>query len=347
MKKNIIVTGLDIGSSRISAVAAEVERGGGFNIAAQVSQPSRGVSRGAIVDLSEAVRSVSSVLGKLGDKISCKPCEIYVNISGDTVKGNLSNGMIPITLRGREIITPDIDRCVDAASTIHLPFDREIIHRVVHRFSVDDEPSIKNPIGLYASRIACEVYVVTANVNHIQNIYKCVNNAGFDVKGIVYTGIADGLSLLDKADMESGVLLLDIGSSLTEATLFFDGEVADIKIFPFGGEDIKGDFKNSPEFAGMLSSLNIEQAKNIMITGGMAFSDGIVEFLEEKLARPVKMGVVKDIRGDISSVDSVRLSTALGLAKYACRKYEKKLSESKNLAARLSTTVTDIFNNYF
>ena len=347
MKKNIVVTGLDIGSSRISAVAAEIVRGGGFNIVAQVSQPSRGISRGAIVDLSEAVRSVSSVLEKLKAKVSSKPEEIYVNISGDTIKGSLSRGMIPIALRGREIIAPDVDRCAEAASTIHLPYDREIIHRIVHRFSVDDEPSIKNPIGLYASRIACEVYVITANVNHIQNIYKCVNNAGFEVKGIVYTGIADGLSLLDDAETEAGVLLLDIGASLTESTLFFDGEVANVNILPIGGDDIKGDFKNSPEFNSILSGINIEQAKSVVITGGVAFSDGIIEFLEEKLARPVKMGIVKDLRGDISSVDSVRLSTALGLAKYACRKYEKRLSESKNLAARLSSKVTDIFNNYF
>ena len=111
MRKEIIVTGLDIGSSKVSAIAALAASGGAVEILAHASQPSRGVSRGAIVELNETVRSVSGVLKKILAKISRKPGDIYVNISGESIRGSISRGMIPLSVRGREVSEPDIERC--------------------------------------------------------------------------------------------------------------------------------------------------------------------------------------------------------------------------------------------
>ncbi|MCX5685979.1 MAG: cell division protein FtsA, partial [Candidatus Omnitrophica bacterium] len=244
MRKEITVTGLDIGSSRVSAVTALASPCGALDVLAQASQNSRGISRGAVVSLAEAVKSVSGVMNKLCAKTPRRPGDIYVNISGESIKGGISRGMIPLSIRGREITRPDITRCVNAAGTIHLSFDREIVHKIVQRFSVDDEPPVKNPMGLYASRLACEAYIITANANHIQNIYKCVNNAGYDIKEIVFTGIADGSSLLTPEEREEGALLLDMGASITEVSVFTDGALADLEILLTGGSDIKGGFKD-------------------------------------------------------------------------------------------------------
>jgi cell division protein FtsA len=101
MKKNIVITGLDIGSSKIAAVAAQVGRDGTFSVIAHSVQPSGGVARGAVIDIKEAVRSVSGTLNKLKSKVSGSLGDIYVNISGETVRGMLSKGMTPICLRGR------------------------------------------------------------------------------------------------------------------------------------------------------------------------------------------------------------------------------------------------------
>jgi len=292
MRKEITVTGLDIGSSRVSALAALIGPRGALDILAQASQGSRGISRGAVVSLAEAVKSVSGVMNKICTKAPRRPGDIYVNISGESIKGGISRGMIPLSSRGREITRPDMTRCVNAAGTIHLSFDREIVHKIVQRFSVDDEPPVKNPMGLYASRLACEAYIITANANHIQNIYKCVNNAGYDIKEIVFTGIADGSSLLTPEEREEGALLLDMGASLTEVSVFADGALADLEVVLIGGDDIKGGFKDSPEFAGIIARVkskleNLSKAgkkiRAVTITGGVSFNDGIVEFLEERL----------------------------------------------------------------
>lgn len=318
--------------------------------------PSKGISKGVFFDLDESVGVVSNVLAKLKAKTGSRPANIYANISGEAVKGGRSRGMIPLALRGREITKGDMDRCIEVASTIHLPFDREIIHKVVQNFSVDDQPAIKSPLGLYASRLASEVYIITASVNHIQNIYKCVNNAGYDVKEIVFTGMADGSALIDKVERDEGALLLDMGASTTVLTVFSGGGLSDMDTIIIGSDDIKGDFKGSESFTRLVSRVDAKikestasggAIKTITITGGMAFEDGIVESLEERLSYPVKMGRVKDVTGEISGLDSLRLATAIGLCRYAYEKYEKKAREDRDVMKRLSTKVVDLFNNYF
>lgn len=351
-----LITGLDIGSSKVSAVAAEIGSDGAFRVISHVTTPSKGISRGNFLDLDEAVDVVSDTLSKMRSKIGSRPANIYVNISGETVRGSRSRGMIPLALRGREVTANDMDRCIEVASTIHLPFDREIIHRLVQNFSVDDEPPIKSPLGLYASRLGAEVYIITAGVNHIQNIYKCVNNAGYDVKEIVFTGMADGAALLDERERKEGVMLLDMGGATTSLSIFARGALADIDIILVGSDDIRGSFKDNEPFSRLLEHINarIKDAamlgngvKSVTITGGMAFEDGIAEALEEGLSLRVNMGRVKDMKGDVSGLDSLRLVTAIGLCRYAYEKYEKKALEDRDVMKRFTAKVVDLFNNYF
>ena len=356
MIRTKVITGLDIGSSKVSAVTANIAKDGSVSIIGHATQDSRGVSRGSIVDLDEAVQSVSGVLKRLKAKAPNGLGRIYVNITGQTLQGSRSKGMVPLAVRGREITRPDMARCVDAASTIHLPFDREIVHRIVQRFSVDDQPWIKDPIGLYASRIACEVYIITAAYNSIQNIFKCVNNAGYDAREVVYTGVADGAIVLDKEEKEAGVILLSIGAALTEISIFSEGTLCDVEILQTGAEDLKGDFRKSDALDKVLAKVSsrIEgfrntgnSLKSIVVTGGIVFADGVIEYLEERLSCPVRMGVAKEVKGEISGLDSIRLCTAIGLSKYAAAKSENLPQSAKNLARRVSSAVTDIFNNYF
>lgn len=356
LRKPPVITGLDIGSSKVCAVACEIDRANLLKIIAHVTNVSKGVVRGSVTDLDSAADAVSKTLRALRDKISANPGDIYVNISGKDVTGSLSKGMVPISLRGREVTRSDIKRCIDAAATISLPFDREIIHTIPRNFSVDDQRGVKDPFGLYASRLSCEVYILTAGSNHIQNIYKCVNSAGYDVREVVFTSIAGAASLLEADEKENGAALIDLGSSLTQLSVFCDSALLDIDTMEIGAADIGDNFSESPEFNGLVSKIGARLSDlsgrtgrkfPVTLTGGMAFTDGVVEFFEEKLSRPVKLGVAKDIHGDISGPDSMRLPTAIGLAKYAYAKYMNRLAEEKNLVKGLSAKVVDIFNNYF
>jgi len=356
MNRPRIITGLDIGSSKVSAVAARIEKSGELNILSQATYPSSGVSRGMIVDLGKAANSVGKVLAKISDNISGRPGDIYANISGPSLKGTMSKGMVPISLRGREITRHDMAKCVNAGSTIHLPFDKDIVHRIVHNFSVDDGSPVINPLGLFASRLYCEVYIITADTNHISNIHKCASLAGYDIKEVVVNGIADGFSLLDEKEKENGVLLIDMGDSLTEAYIFRNGTLFDFEIIPVGAKEVQGELMGNFELTAAIDKISDRlksyvtsggKISSIVVTGGLTFIDGVVELLETKLAQPVKMGVATDIKGDITSIDSVRLSTAIGLVRYAYQKHLYKLRESANPARRMSVKLVDLFNDYF
>lgn len=356
IKKPHTITGLDIGSSKISAAALEILNGSQSKILTYESRPSKGIFRGSIMSLDEASNSIAKVLNKLNEKAPRGLGDIYVNITGETVTGEKSRGMIPLSSRGREVTKSDMAKCVNAAGTIRLPFDREIIHRIVLNYSIDDQSAIKNPLGLYASRLSCEMYMITAGINHIQNIYKCVDNAGYDIRGVVYSGIADGAVLLDDEWKDEGVLLLNIGYSLTEISIFAGGSLSVMGVVPLGAADIKGDLKTSTEFGNIVSRVKAkceefsakgQSIKFTVIAGGFAFSEGVIDALEERLSCPVKMGTVKNAHGNISSIDSLRGATAIGLAKYAQIEDQPKPFQTKGLAKDISERVAEIFNNYF
>jgi len=356
IRKNIIVTGLGIGSSKVAAVALELFDGGLPRIIAYESQPSKGMFRGAITDLGEACNSISKVLLRLGEKTGVRPDNIYANITGESIRGEKSRGMIPLSSRGREITKSDIERCINAASTIRLAFDREIIHRIVLDFSIDDQPPIKNALGLYGSRLLCEMYMITANLNHIQNIYKCVNNAGFDIKEVVYSGIADEMSYLEDAWKEEGVALVDMGSSLVENSIFYAGALSSLDVIPLGSSDIKGDLRESAEFGEITSRLKSKfedyikkgaNVKLVVLAGGLAFTEAVAEILEERISCPVRMGAVKNVQGNISSIDSLKCATAIGLARYAALQHRPRAIHPKGFINNVSQRIAEIFNNYF
>ena len=356
IKKSHTITGLDIGSSKISAVALEVSGSIRPRILAYESQPSEGIFRGSITSLDEASSSVARVLTKLAEKMARDPGNIYVNISGETVEGERSRGMVPLSSRGREVTKSDMAKCVNDAGTIRLPFDREIIHRIVLNYSIDDQQAIKNPLGLYASRLSCEMYMITAGINNIQNIYKCVDNAGYDIKSVVYSGIADAVALLEEAWKDEGVLLLNMGASLTEISIFSGGCLNFMSVIPVGAADITGDLRASKAFDDIVLGIKAkceefsnkgQNVKMAVIVGGFAFSEGVLEALEEKLSYPVKMGIVKNAQGNISGIDSLRGVTAIGLARYAEAEYQPKPFKAKGLAKDISEKVAQIFNNYF
>jgi cell division protein FtsA len=354
--KPIIITGLDISSSKVSAVALELFGADHYTILACESQQSRGVYRGAFTDIAEASNSVAKVLTKLGDKLGKRPDNIYVNISGESIRGEKSKGMIPLSSRGREVTNSDITNCINAASTIRLTFDKEIIHRIVLNFSIDDQPGIKNAFGLYASRLYCDMYMITANLNHIQNIYKCVNDAGYDVKEVVFSGIADSVSLMEESWKEQGVALISIGASLTELSIFYGGALAFLDVMTVGAKDVRGSLRESTEFDNITLRIKskIEEflkkggdIRSIIVTGGFALSEGVAEILEERLGYPVKMGTVKNVQGNISNVDSIRAVTAIGLARYGSLQYQPRIMQAKNFARNISNKVVEIFNSYF
>jgi cell division ATPase FtsA len=265
--------------------------------------------------------------------------------------------MISLSMRGREITESDMKRCVNVASTIKLPFDTDIIHKIVHSYIIDDQTELKNPIGLYGSRLAVEIYVISASVNHIQNLQKVVNHCGHELKETVFSAVADSYSLFDERDRRENILLLDIGDSLTELAVFQEGVTKHIEVVPFGVSDTRGPLDSDKglnvaiarvkEVADDMSAKGVV-LKRAVIAGGGSLVDGMLEVIEKRLNLPAGSAVVKDLGGSVSPMDAIAATTAIGLVRYACQKNRPKSKEMpKGIIKRLSTKVVDVFNNYF
>ena len=355
-QKETVITGLDIGSSRVTAVAALIGAVGEIKVAAYASVPSKGVSRAVFENLNDAVEAVSKALAKLKEGLGRRPENIFVNISGVGIRAERSVGMTPLAFRGREVTKLDIKKSIDAAGTVTLPMDREILHRIVRRFSVDQENFIINPLGLHAAKLTCEIYLVSAPANQIHDIQKCVNDAGYEAKEIVFTGIADGHSVLDPQEKEEGVALLDIGHTVTEVCIFSDGVLTGLGVIPFGAKNVKSDFGDSAAVNEAMANIDsyIKRSadagagiKSVIVTGGAVFIDGFIEFIEERLSYPAKMGVIKDVAGNISGIDRMRATTAIGLAKYGAERMSKAKREFRTPFHLVSSKVVDLLNSYF
>lgn len=351
-----IITGLDMGSSKIAAVAALIDAAGNIKFIANANLPSKGVSSGAVENLNDALESVSKALSKIKEKIGRRPENIFVNISGAGIKAERSVGMTSLAFRGREVTNSDIKKATESASMVTLPMDREVLHRIVRRFSVDQENFISNPLGLHAAKLTCEIYLVSAPIAMMHNIQKCINDAGYDVKEIVFTGIADGYSILGKDEKDEGTALLDIGNAVTEVCVFSDGVPASLNVIPFGTKNIKSDFRESSFVGEAMASIGSRlktaqdaggHIKSIVVMGGAAFIDGFIEYIEERLSYPAKTAVVRDVVGNMSGIDSVRAATAIGLVRYGAEKMNSAKKDFRTPIHRVSSKVADLLNNYF
>jgi cell division ATPase FtsA len=224
-------------------------------------------------------------------------------------------------------------------------------------YTIDDQTEVRNPLGLYGSRLAVEIYVVLASINHLQNLHKAVNNCGYEIKELVFSGLADSYSLFDEGDMRQNVALIDIGSSLTEVSLFQAHALQDIEVLSLGVSDLRALPETDENFKSIVTRIKGKvdeyRSKGIvvnyaLVAGGGLLVDGIIESLESNLGIPVRAGVVRHLSGNIGSLDSMIATTAIGLVRYARQKYQPVAAvQPKNLVKLFATKVVDVFNNYF
>jgi len=357
MKTIRTVTGLDIGSSKICAAMAELDGDGLLHVLAVHSAPSNGIQKGHIINLDDAVEAVSTALEGLKEKSGIRPEYIVADISGQSLQGQSSQGMVNLSLRGREITQADIARCIDAASTIKLPFHREIIYREIQSFVIDEDVEVREPVGLFGSRLAASIYAITANASHINNIQKAVNSAGYELKECVFSGLANAAILLEYDDKKKGVALIDIGASLTEVLIFIKGVLRSIEVLPFGGDDCRGPVAHDEGFLKVKTAVakRIESfrasgclVEKAVLTGGFSFTDGVIENFESTAGLPVKIGTAKGIVGSLSSDEKIMATTCLGIARHVFNKLVVPSGPAKiGPISALSSKISDFFTRYF
>lgn len=267
-QKNIAI-GIDIGSTKISTVVGQVSENG-IDIIGVGYAHSNGLSKGMIVDIEETVSSISASLEE-AERMSGVPItEAVVNIGGNHIQSSTSRGVIAISRQDGEISENDIMRVIDAAKSVSVPTNREILHAIPKTYSVDGQIGIKEPLGMNGIRLEVEAEVISGTAGAIKNLNKCLNQAGINVLDFVFTPLASSKALLTKRQKEIGVALVDIGGGTTSYAFYEEGNLLRAGVLPIGATNITNDIA-----IGLRTSIDV--AEIIKVKYGSTLPETIAE----------------------------------------------------------------------
>jgi cell division protein FtsA len=237
-EKNIV--GLDIGSNTVCTLIAAYHASGLEPIGLGVAE-SRGLKKGAVVNLEATVESIRRSVSEAEAMAGCEVERVYVGLAGPHIKSFNSKGVTPISTRPREITDDDVRRVIETARAVALSPDREIIHILPQEFTVDDQQGIADPLGMVGTRLEVNVHIVTSSTTAAQNIVTAVYRTGISVGDTVLEPIAVGEAILTDDEKELGAVLIDVGGGKTNVAVYHHGAVRHTVVVPIGGEHFTND----------------------------------------------------------------------------------------------------------
>ena len=237
-KKDPVVVGLDIGTTKICAVVGEVA-GDQVNVIGLGTFPSKGLRKGVVVNIESTVQSIKKAVEEAELMAGYPITSVYAGIAGGHIKGINSHGVIAV--KNREVGSNEVKRVIDAASAVAIPMDREVIHIIPQEFIVDGQDGIKDPVGMSGVRLEGRVHIVTGAITSAQNIIKCANRAGLDVDDIVLEQLGSSEAVLSPEEKDLGVAIIDIGGGTTDLVIFSNGSIKHTAVFSVAGSHITND----------------------------------------------------------------------------------------------------------
>jgi cell division protein FtsA len=400
-KQNAPIVGLDIGTSNVRVVIAEL-LDGQLDIAGVGEAESKGLRKGMISKPDQIVDAIRHAIEKAELMSGLTVGPIYVGLAGANIESQNSKGMITVPGRHREINREDIGRVIEMACNISIPSGREIADYLPQEYTVDGQEGIDDPLGMLGTRLEVSVHIITSPVAAKQNVITSVNRAGYSVAGVYLSHIAAAEAVLTDDDKEYGVAVVNIGGETTSLAIYQRGSVWHTAVIPLGGNHFTSDIAiglrtpipeaerikceygcaylpmlTAEEAAGpilvpsvggrdprktsrqVLHGIIEPRAEEIMtkvhneivgkgfekrlssgivLTGGGALLDGMVEIAEDVLKGPARLGVPGDFNGLADEVGSPGYSAAVGLALHGMRYELGLMGGSRKLLRRPSAT---------
>lgn len=239
--KKRIITGLDIGTTKVCAIIGEVDPNGAITILGSGSAPSRGMRRGVVTNITETVHAIQKACEQARELARVRPTEVLVGIAGDHISGINLEGMIEVGHPEGGIDFRDMKRVREKALKLHLPEDHEILHTFIKEYIVNEQGGITDPRGLFGHRLQIKMHVVTSSVAAGNNIFRCIRKSGLRTSSVVLQSLASSLSVLTARERELGVVLVDIGGGTSDIAIFQNGTLQSIAEIAMGGDIITQD----------------------------------------------------------------------------------------------------------
>jgi cell division protein FtsA len=242
MAESKIYAGLDIGTTKITAIVAEPEEDHeGIRIVGVGSAPSDGLKRGVVVNLERTVRSIQHAVQE-AERTSGRAIKgVWAGIAGDHIRGINSRGVIAVSRKDSEIRANDVQRVIEAAKAVAIPTDREILHVLPQEYIVDDQDGIRDPVGMSGVRLEAEVHIITGAASACRNLIRAAERAALNVEELVLEPLASANAVLAPDERDMGVALLDIGGGTTDVAVFYEGAIRHTAVIGLGGANVTND----------------------------------------------------------------------------------------------------------
>jgi cell division protein FtsA len=237
-KDGRVVVGLDIGTTKICVIAAEVSPENDFRVIGFGESPSEGLNRGVVTNIRAAVKSIRKAIEECQLKSGIEINDIYAGIAGHHILGLNKDGVVAVT--GDTISESDIQRVIESARATNSP-DKEILHTLIQEYIVDGQDGVNNPIGMAGKRLEAKVHIILGSVTSAANIVQCCNNADLNVRNVVLEPFASSIAVLEEEEKELGVVLLDIGGGTSDMVIYKNGSIIHTSVLPLGGNQVTND----------------------------------------------------------------------------------------------------------
>ncbi len=234
-----LIIGLDIGTSKIVTVVAEIQPDGHYEVIGLGQHESRGLKKGVVVDIEKTVASIQRALEEAELMADCKIRSVTTGIAGSHIRSFNSSGMVAV--KDKEVTEADVARVLETARAVSIPPDQQILHLLAQEFIIDGQEDIREPVGMSGVRLETKVHIVTGAVSAAQNIVKCVRRCGLEVDELMLQPLASSMSVLTQDEKELGVVLVDIGGGTTDIAIFTGGAIRHTAVIPIAGDQVTSD----------------------------------------------------------------------------------------------------------
>ena len=312
-RKNRLIAGIDIGTTKVCAVVAAVD-GPRLQVLGAGTVPSAGLRKGIVINLSETIDSIRAALELAEERSKTVVESAYVSLGSAYLRGVNRSGTTEVRGRNNEITSEDIQRAIAAARDMEVAEGYEVIHVLTQQFKVDGEDGIEDPKGMYGRELSVSLHLVVTASSVLQNIVNAVNKAGVMADGVVMQQLASAESILSDDEKELGVFLVDIGGGTTDLAVYSQGAIWHSEVFPLGGNLITKDIAIGTKAL-------ISEAEQVKKEVGSVFPESV----------PVEEVV------EITEVGSGRQKTIQ--RQFVCRIIQARCDELLNRVARITQAV--------
>jgi len=234
-----VLVSLDIGTSKIVCLIAQTIDSHTLEVVSMGSYPSSGLKKGVVVNIDATTDAIQKSVEQAMLSFDGKIKNVYVGVAGNHIRSLNSHGIVGI--KDKEVTSQDIDRVIEAAQAVAIPSDQRVLHVLPQEFVIDEQDSIREPLGMSGVRLESHVHLVTCAANAIQNIEKCVKRSGLNIDGFVLEQLASSYSVLSDDEKELGVCIADIGGGTTDIAIFNNGSITFTGVIPIAGDQVTSD----------------------------------------------------------------------------------------------------------